>query len=80
MISFQPDKQFSTKNLRDILILQQQLVERAVASDPSLVRSLKFKREIEAATAPYFELNKMQMESAKQAPITKYFLPSTSTK
>lgn len=73
------EKSFSSNHLREILILKDQLVQKAIDLDPSLNRSLQFKRDVEAASNPYVEIFKERKNSAKQRSIKSYFLPSTST-
>lgn len=67
------DEICSAKSIREILKLQQKLIEKAIACDSSLVRSLKFKREIEAVTSSYIIIYKQKICSAKQTHITNFF-------
>ncbi|XP_024084519.1 uncharacterized protein LOC112128468 [Cimex lectularius] len=69
---------FSAKQIREILTIRDQLVQKTMDLDPSLNRSLQFKRDVEAASIPYVEMLKELNFCAKKRTISSYFLPSTS--
>lgn len=66
--------------MREILILRDQLVQKAIDLDPNLNRSLQFRRDVEAASKPYEETLKEAQNLAKQRLIDSYFFPSTSSR
>lgn len=52
-------------------------IEKALALNPIMTRSLLFKRDGENASETYTELHKDLMRRAKQSRVTGYFKPCT---
>lgn len=66
---------FTLKNLSEGLRMANELCDFFVNIDPSMERSLNFKRQIANATAEYqSELSEL-LKTAKQEKITKFFKP-----
>jgi hypothetical protein len=70
------------KDLDDLFKSADHLINTAVDRDPFMVRSLKFKRQIESVMAPYKEIRQDLVYKAKQTSITSFFTkspPASST-
>ena len=66
---------FNLKNLSEGLRMANELCDFFMKIDPSMERSLIFKRQIASATAEYQSELKELLKTAKQEKITKFFKP-----
>lgn len=66
---------FNLKNLSEGLRMANELCDFFMKIDPSMERSLIFKRQIANATAEYQSELKELLKTAKQEKITKFFKP-----
>ena len=71
------------KGLDEIFKSVEQLTDTVISRDPFMVRSLKFKRELDIALAPYYEIRNDLIKKRKQTNITSFFTspapPKTSS-
>lgn len=68
-----PKPKITMKNLDDIFKQADELSRTVVSNDPFLVRSLKFKRDLEAILTPYREVRASIIKKRKQTTITSFF-------
>ena len=69
---------FTIKGLRHLIIEANNLAAKFIEEDPILERGIMFKRALEDGLSPYKELLRSIENSATQAPITKFFKPSSA--
>lgn len=67
---------FSSKSIKEIFSLANQLTEKVFMTDPLTERALKFKRGIQELLVPYEEVRKDIENKRKQTSITNFFHPS----
>ncbi|CAH2004236.1 unnamed protein product [Acanthoscelides obtectus] len=65
-------KELTLKTLNKCFTKAHDLIELLIREDPTMERSLKSKREVFAALAPYKEIEKNLRNEAKQSKITSY--------
>ncbi|KAF0746713.1 tigger transposable element-derived protein 1-like [Aphis craccivora] len=67
---------FSSKSIKEIFSLANQLTEKVFMTDPLTERAFKFKRGIQELLVPYEEVCKDIENKRKQTSITNFFHPS----
>uniref|UniRef100_UPI00358E44AC tigger transposable element-derived protein 1-like n=1 Tax=Myxine glutinosa TaxID=7769 RepID=UPI00358E44AC len=72
-------KPLTTKTLVELLHMGKTLADKVFAIDPSMERSRKFKRALEAAMMPYKDTYKDMKTKAKQTIIASFFTTAEST-
>lgn len=71
--SDEPQSQLTLNTLESCFLMASKLTETLFKNDPVMERSLKCKREIEMALAPYREIQRGLQQKTKQTLITSFF-------